>query len=459
MYVVTLPASAARNPSAYSVAAMKAGADILEIRGDLTPGLRPFASSIPRMLSPRHGDLERLETAGAAHLDLDLNEPGFTVGSSQLIISFHDHYECPSREELLKIAVRARERGADIVKLAVTPREPAELLMLHELQEELQWTGPCAVLAMGPLARTNRILSPFRNALTYTCLKPEDATAPGQMTIDEHRRLEGVTEPDLFGVFGGVDMQSSSPEIHNRLFRLQRRRARYVPIPCSNLEDSFQAMAALGLQGCSITAPYKNTILSLLDDKDDMVVRGQAANTAVLQADGRWKGFQTDTAGIVRGYPELKGLKNVTVVGSGGVVPAVLMAGEQLGWANTKVCARNPKALDRLRRIFQVTCEPIEKLDEGSADAVIWTVPVDRGELNLPKPTSDQSLALDLRYGKKTLFMRLAERAGYRVKDGTTMLMEQALAQNELFSQRTTTDADRAELADLAKQMEAGHGQ
>ncbi|MEE9393475.1 MAG: type I 3-dehydroquinate dehydratase [Planctomycetota bacterium] len=459
MYVVTLPASAARNASAYSVAAMKAGADILEVRGDITPGLRPFASSIPRMLSPRNGDLERLETAGAAYLDLDLNEAGFTVGASKLVISFHDYFSCPSREELLETAARARDRGAEIVKIAVTPREPSELLMLHHLQEELQWTGPCAILAMGPLAKANRLLSPFRNALTYTTVRKEDAAAPGQLAIGEHRQLEGVSPPDLYGIFGGLDLQTASPEIHDRLFKLQKRRARYAAFPGSDLKANFRALAEMGLRGCSITAPYKNAILPLLGEQDDDVVRCQAANTAVLQDDGSWKGYQTDTAGFLRGYPELRGLKKVTVVGSGGVVPAILLAGEKLGWAETRVCARNGEALDSLRRTFKIEGASLDTLGDSAVDAIIWTLPLDRGELKLPKPSSDEAIAVDLRYGQDTLFMRLADGAGFMAKDGTAMLMEQALAQNELFSKRKTTAADRSVLAELAEEMGAADGE
>ncbi len=53
MFVVTLPASAVSDPLEFAIKAKAKGADILEIRGDLTPNVKAFESPLPLLLALR----------------------------------------------------------------------------------------------------------------------------------------------------------------------------------------------------------------------------------------------------------------------------------------------------------------------------------------------------------------------------------------------------------------------
>ncbi len=447
MYLVTLPPAAASDPRVFAERAREAGAAMLEIRGDLSPGLAPFESPLPLVLAPRGGDLGALARSSAlriAQLDLEDGEaaPFPRPRGCGLIASFHDHERMPSPQELRRRARRLRATGADVVKLAVTPSEPAQLLDLEGLRHELGVEGPIVITAMGPLARFDRLLGVGLNAWTYACLDEAGASAPGQLTLAEHRRLAGATPPRLFGILGGPGMRTLSPAIHRGLLQDHGLRADYAAFPTSDPISSFRDLAALGVEGFSITSPWKRKAVELMDELDPLAARLGSVNTAVLRK-RRWCGFQTDVVGIVDGYPEFRGRDRVAVVGSGGVLPALLEALARLGAGRTRVHARDRAARERLARDFGVAQAGLEELATSEVDLLIWALPTDRPDVALPRARPG-GLALDLRYGRCTDFMNRAPALGYAVSDGSRMLVAQALAQFELFSGETTGERDLA---------------
>lgn len=209
MFVVTLPARAAGEPVVFARRAKAAGAQLLEIRGDLTPGLAPFASPLPLLVAPRGGPApgvpaDWVSRLTPAFVDLELGEPeahaggctGSGTGSGTgpaRIRSFHDHRGTPDLDALRAIVDRLERAGGDLLKLATRVNGREDLLALERLQVELwrreQLRGRTVVLGMGPLARRNRLRSPWRNALTYACLDGEPASAPGQVSLRTYARL------------------------------------------------------------------------------------------------------------------------------------------------------------------------------------------------------------------------------------------------------------------------------
>jgi len=78
--------------------------------------------------------------------------------------------------------------------------------------------------------------------------------------------------------------------------------------------------------GANVTAPYKETVLSLLDEVDDLASLIGAVNT-IVKKDDRIVGFNTDAHGFIEaldkeGHLDPKG-KRVVMLGAGGVARAV----------------------------------------------------------------------------------------------------------------------------------------
>ncbi len=135
--------------------------------------------------APEH--CARLRAASAAH----------NVG---MIASFHNFQLTPPQHELVEILMRAEQQGADVAKLAVMPKSPADVLVLLAATEEAsaRMNIPLITMSMGPLgAMTRTSGSMFGSALTFAV--GQSSSAPGQMPIDELRTALQIMQRAVSG--------------------------------------------------------------------------------------------------------------------------------------------------------------------------------------------------------------------------------------------------------------------
>ena len=107
-----------------------------------------------------------------------------------VIVSSHDFEKTPPRRELTGRMRRMLELGADLPKVAVTPRAPADVLeLLAATAAFTEETGrPVVTMSMGTLGVVSRICGEtFGSAMTFGAA--EEASAPGQLPAGE---LAGV---------------------------------------------------------------------------------------------------------------------------------------------------------------------------------------------------------------------------------------------------------------------------
>lgn len=449
MLIVTLPARAAGDPAGYAARAATAGARALEVRGDITPRLAPFDSALPIVASPRGHDLGALLASGVAWLDQEIDEPRLAAVGARRIASWHARDRCPELEELLRHGRRARDRdGVELVKLAVHAASAHDVAILDDARRALAADGAVTVHAMGPFAALERVRSPWHNASTYAALVPEDAAAPGQLALDEHRRLQGATPPEVCGLLGGgaACARSASPDFFRALFEHHDLRSVYLALPSDDAERDLPALQRLGLRGLSVTAPHKRAAATFVrarrGELSPDAQRAAALNTIVFGE--RPIGHQFDTAGLCLGERDLGPRRPVAVVGSGGVVPAVLLAAQRLRWSDVTVCARDASARTALAARFGVDHAPLDALAAARPELIVWALPVDAPSIALPRAT-EGAVFLDLRYGPVTDVQRRARGLGFAVRDGSAMLVHQALAQFAAFTGRepAADDADR----------------
>lgn len=433
-FVVTLPRSAAADPHAFVERARDAGATRVEIRGDLTPGVAPFEAALPLLFSPRGTDLPEGALCPRDLVDLDPQVDGEAavsrVDAASLVLSFHDHAGTPSRARLVEVGRALRDRQPRLVKLAATPRNYAELALLEDVRTELRAGGPVTVHAMGELAALERTRSPWRNAFTYAAL--EGSSAPGQLNLARYRELAGEDEPAVFGVYGSADAvaRSGGPPLHERWFAAAGVRAVYLRFPARDPGVDLRHLGELGVRGLSVTTPGKAAAFDVADAWCEESGRMRTSNTLVRDGSS-WIALNSDVTGLLEGYPQLRDLDRVSVVGTGGVVPAVLLAGSRLGWRATTLFGRNEARMNDLAGRFGAGAEALERLPEVPADLVVWCLPIDRPDLALPQGAE---FALDLRYGRDTEFLAAARAAGRTALDGAAMFEHQARGQSRAFT-------------------------
>lgn len=105
-----------------------------------------------------------------------------------VVASSHDFSRTPDDAELARRLRAMEESGADIAKLAVTPRCPQDVLRL--MQAGLDFAGrdtiPCIAISMGDLGRISRAAGiRFGSAATFG--SAGRASAPGQLAVRELR--------------------------------------------------------------------------------------------------------------------------------------------------------------------------------------------------------------------------------------------------------------------------------
>ncbi len=459
MFVVTLPPSARKDPAAFARRAKREGADILEVRSDLTPRVMKFSSPLPILLALRGADHALLQHLKPAYIDVETQDLASLPKTVKIILSFHDYEKTPTLATL-KALTRAMQRQKPwAIKIATFVRTYDELVTLMKLQDWLQKSGQRSiVLGMGPKVHLSRITSPYRNVFTYATLSPSDASAPGQFPMALYRLLKGRKKPKLLGIVGGQHITASlSPVIHNALFMRHKIDALYSCFPSEDFSSTMKALEKLGVTGLSVTAPFKHDAFHVSSSRERVAEKLGVANT-LLRSAKKWKGFITDSYGIREGYPALAGVKNVAILGAGGALPsAILAVRDRSPKAQITVFARDPKKASKNLKKFGVKIDALKNVTTFTADAVLCAISADVS-FPLPLPASKHAIAIDLRYGKDTLFMQSARRKKFRVTDGTNMLMHQALKQFQYFTGKKAYDDDAAFLRPILNSFLSSHG-
>jgi shikimate dehydrogenase len=155
-----------------------------------------------------------------------------------------------------------------------------------------------------------------------------------------------------FAVVGHPVSHSASPAMHTAAFRALGLPHRYEAIDCLGHEALARVVELLRVghfTGINVTAPFKQSALSLADLPDELAHLTGAANTLVRHADGTIEAHNTDVGGVIDELGQLQppsGQGVALILGSGGAARAAFVACKRLGirvigvtsrsWVNTE---------------------------------------------------------------------------------------------------------------------------
>ena len=110
--------------------------------------------------------------------------------------SYHDMDSTPAEETMVEILRSQRRLGADVPKIAVTPRSPRDVLTLLSasltIAEDL--SGPHIAISMGPLGASSRVAAEtFGSAATFATVGA--GSAPGQLAAEDVSRMLELLRP------------------------------------------------------------------------------------------------------------------------------------------------------------------------------------------------------------------------------------------------------------------------
>jgi 3-dehydroquinate dehydratase/shikimate dehydrogenase len=453
LFVATVAAPTTAELRRRRDAAADAGADLVELRLDSVSDPDPAAAlagrTAPAIVTCRptweggayqDSEAERrriLECAlqeGAEYVDVEFKAAFAaqliaSTGGSRVVLSTHDFQGVP--DDLIERVRSMRGAGAEIVKIAITARSLSDNIQLLQLER-----APKTVLVgMGPAGAPTRVLAAhFHSHWTYAGDGHAPGMIPASQMLDDYRFRDVTDRTAIYGVVGSPLTHTVSPAMHNAAFRAAGVDAVYLPLVASSADDFTIFATATGVQGVSITIPYKVDLFQRADEVDALSRQVGAVNT--YRRDGlRWEGRNTDVSGFLAplgGRLDLRGTR-AAVLGAGGAARAVVVALASSG-STVTVYGRNRGKAKDVAALAGGTAAAFPVVPK-SWDLLVNTTPVGMHPNQDETPfegTFDGRLVYDLVYNPmETRLLRDAAAAGCETIGGLDMLVAQAEDQSE----------------------------
>jgi shikimate dehydrogenase len=250
--------------------------------------------------------------------------------------------------------------------------------------------------------------------------------------------IDGHTK--IYGILGRPVTHSLSPAMHNAAFRELQINAVYVAFPVTDLAQAVAGLRGLAIRGVSVTIPFKEEIIPLLNQLDPQAARIGAVNT-VVNRDGRLCGYNTDWLGALHALQAKTNLagEHVLLLGAGGAARAIAFGVLEEGGQVTLTDLDAPRAA-ALARDLKVAALPLEAVAHCSATILVNATPVGMapqvdGIPIDPNLLGRYRLVMDIVYQPlATRLLREAQARGAATVDGLQMLIHQATAQFELWT-------------------------
>lgn len=162
---------------------------------------------------------------------------------------------------------------------------------------------------------------------------------------------------------------------HNHLYEVLGLDFIYKAFTTTDIVAAIGGVRALGIRGCSVSMPFKEDVLSLVDDIEPSAQSLRSVNT-IVNDDGRLTASNTDYLAVQHLIDEhgLTSQQSVLIRGSGGMASAVGAAFADRGFGAGVVVARNHAAGAALAS--RLGYEYVPEVGARTADIVVNVTPI-----------------------------------------------------------------------------------
>lgn len=350
-----------------------------------------------------------------------------------------------------------RKTGFEIPKIAFMPKNLSDVTRaFNELENFTRYDHILCV--MGPLGTPSRILSyKTHSFLTYTSpletlqnLQNIGHIDPIELSdVYNFRELNENTK--IYGITGWPLEKTLSPRLHSVGYANHGMNSVFIPVRSPNVHETLEFCEEVGIQGLAVTVPYKEAVISELDDIDMEVGDIGSCNT-VIRHDNKWLGYNTDAWGFTVAIKEFLGVKNlrhkrVSIIGAGGAAKAIAYAVRNLG---AKACVFN-RTISKARNLAEMYGFYYAPLNPESSsvlekysDLIIQTTSLGMGSNDASSEKNDpiyfynfkgHEALYDIVYiPSETPVMKRASASGCLVSNGYSMLRHQGYKQFKIFT-------------------------
>lgn len=359
-----------------------------------------------------------------------------------LILSFHDF---KGTKKLTDTWQRMLEFPADIFKVVSTAKTLSDNLAMMRLVQAHGDQYTIVGLCMGDLGIISRVLGVRAgSAFTFAAAQQGEETAPGQVTtkvLRETYRIERVdAATKVYAVAGDPISHSLSPLMMNTAFRRENINAVYVALQAKQTDDLLNCMRDIPIHGLSVTMPLKQEIIKHLDRTDALTEAIGACNTVIRSADGKFYGFNTDVAGIIRPLEERINLRGarILVLGAGGAARAAAFGLKERG-SDVYVANRTSQRGQKLAREANAKYLSRQQLAKSDFDVIINATPVGMRGSKPQSPLEENELRtkylFEMIYSPlETKLVKMARARNIHVITGDAMFVHQGARQFEIWT-------------------------
>lgn len=103
---------------------------------------------------------------------------------------------------------------------------------------------------------------------------------------------------------------------YRKFFNLKNLPYTYNALKCENIIDSVTELKNIKASGFSVSMPYKSSVISLLDEVDELVTQFNSCNT-VVNVDGRYIGYNADYYGAIHVLKTIPEHEPINILGNG----------------------------------------------------------------------------------------------------------------------------------------------
>jgi len=209
----------------------------------------------------------------------------------------------------------------------------------------------------------------------------------------------------------------------------------YINIELDSIEGFKERIKEVKPAGLNVTIPYKESIISYLDDLDEVAREIGAVNTIVFK-DDKLIGYNTDAFGFHQSIkPFFKSQhEKALILGTGGASKAVEYVLKKYG-VNVYFASRG-KSKDNVLNWNDINENVIKHHEIIINCTPLGMFPNVDSKPDIPYTAlTDQHLLVDLVYNpEESLFLKLGKERGAKGISGLTMLHQQAEKSWELWS-------------------------
>ena len=228
---------------------------------------------------------------------------------------------------------------------------------------------------------------------------------------------------------------------HNYLYEKLGLNYIYKAFTTDDIAAAIQGVRALGIRGCAVSMPFKESCMPFLDAIDDSAKAIDSVNT-IVNDHGRLTGLNTDYIAVrsLIVSHRLDPRAKVMIQGSGGMGKAVIAAFRDAGFRDVIIAARNRERGLALAKQYGFQWQP-------QADGIAAEILVNVTPLGMAGGSESATLAFNsgmveaadvvfdvVALPPDTPLVRLAQQLEKRVISGAEVIALQAVEQFALYT-------------------------